>query len=66
MPLGTPLLAGPGAIVATMLFVQRVHGAGDGFALAAAMAAVALVVWLAMRFLKPGLTARACGRKVGT
>ena len=49
-----------------MLFVQRVHGAGDGFALAAAMAAVALVVWLAMRFLKPGLTAQACGRKVGT
>ena len=33
-----------------MLFVQRVHGAGDGFALAAAMAAVALAVWLAMRF----------------
>ncbi len=28
VPLGTPLLAGPGAIVATMLFVQR----ADGFA----------------------------------
>ena len=27
VPLGTPLLAGPGAIVATMLFVQRVHTA---------------------------------------
>ena len=50
VPLGTPLLAGPGAIVATMLYVQRIHGAGDGFALAAAMAAVALAVWLAMRF----------------
>jgi multiple antibiotic resistance protein len=50
VPLGTPLLAGPGAIVATMLFVQRVHGVGDGLALAGAMIAVALAVWLAMRF----------------
>jgi multiple antibiotic resistance protein len=50
VPLGTPLLAGPGAIVATMLFVQRVHSIADGFALAAAMAAVAVIVWLAMRF----------------
>ena len=50
VPLGTPLLAGPGAIVAIMLFVQRVHGAGDGFALAAGMVAVALSVWVALRF----------------
>jgi multiple antibiotic resistance protein len=50
VPLGTPLLAGPGAIVATMLYVQRIHGVGDGFALAGAMAAVAISVWLAMRF----------------
>jgi multiple antibiotic resistance protein len=50
VPLGTPLLAGPGAIVATMLYVQRIHGVGDGFALAGAMVAVALSVWLGMRF----------------
>jgi multiple antibiotic resistance protein len=50
VPLGTPLLAGPGAIVATMLYVQRIHGVGDGLALAGAMAAVAISVWLAMRF----------------
>jgi multiple antibiotic resistance protein len=50
VPLGTPLLAGPGAIVATMLFVQRVHGVGGGFALAAAIGAVAVAVWLPMRF----------------
>jgi multiple antibiotic resistance protein len=50
VPLGTPLLAGPGAIVATMLFVQRVHGVGDGFVLAAAIGAVAVAVWLPMRF----------------
>ena len=30
VPLGTPLLAGPGAIVATMLYVQRVNGALQG------------------------------------
>src|ERR1700683_3877801 len=36
VPLGTPLLAGPGAIVATMLFVQRIHNGAQvaGFALA--------------------------------
>jgi len=50
VPLGTPLLAGPGAIVAVMLFVQRVHGAGNGIALAAAIIAVAVAAWLAMRF----------------
>jgi multiple antibiotic resistance protein len=50
VPLGTPLLAGPGAIVATMLFVQRVHGVGDGFALAGAMIAVGFATWLGMRF----------------
>ena len=33
-----------------MLYVQRIHGAGDGFALAGAMAALALAIWLAMRF----------------
>jgi multiple antibiotic resistance protein len=50
VPLGTPLLAGPGAIVATMLYAQRVHGVGDGLALAGALIAVALAVWLGMRF----------------
>ena len=43
VPLGTPLLAGPGAIVATMLYVQRIHGTGDGFALARPSPAVAIV-----------------------
>ena len=50
VPLGTPLLAGPGAIVATMLYVQRIHGAGNVLALALAIVAVTVVVWLAMRF----------------
>jgi multiple antibiotic resistance protein len=50
VPLGTPLLAGPGAIVATMLFVQRTHDGGQVLALAIAIVAVAVAAWLAMRF----------------
>ena len=50
VPLGTPLLAGPGAIVATMLYVQRVHHFTDVISLGLAIIAVFIVVWLAMRF----------------
>jgi multiple antibiotic resistance protein len=50
VPLGTPLLAGPGAIVATIVYVQRVHSLGNVLALALAIVAVTVVVWLAMRF----------------
>jgi multiple antibiotic resistance protein len=50
VPLGTPLLAGPGAIVATMLFVQRITSFGAGIAFSAAIVAVVIVLWLAMRF----------------
>jgi multiple antibiotic resistance protein len=49
VPLGTPLLAGPGAIVATMLFVQRASGAAQLAAFAAAIAAVTVILWLTMR-----------------
>jgi multiple antibiotic resistance protein len=44
------LLAGPGAIVATIVFVQRVDDAGEAVALAAGIVAVHLVLWLSMRF----------------
>jgi multiple antibiotic resistance protein len=50
VPLGTPLLAGPGAIVATMLFVQRTSSVGDGVAFGVAIVAVVVLLWLAMRF----------------
>jgi multiple antibiotic resistance protein len=50
VPLGTPLLAGPGAIVATMLFVRRADGTADVTAFAVALAAVAVLLWLTMRF----------------
>ena len=50
VPLGTPLLAGPGAIVATIVFVRRGHGVGDGLAIAAGIIAVHAVLYLALRF----------------
>lgn len=53
VPLGTPLLAGPGAIVATMLAVQRADGPGGLLAVAAALTAALLVVYLTFRFAGP-------------
>ena len=53
VPLGTPLLAGPGAIVATMLFSRQVHGWPDFFAVTLAVIGVHLTIWLAMRFSLP-------------
>ncbi|MGO4596623.1 MarC family protein [Terrabacter sp. 2RAF25] len=50
VPLGTPLLAGPGAIVATMLAVQRSDTAGEYVAVGAALVAAMLVVYLVLRF----------------
>ncbi|MDG4791712.1 MarC family protein [Micromonospora sp. WMMD1102] len=50
VPLGTPLLAGPGAIVATMLFVQRAEGTADYLAIAVGIVAVMVAVWLILRF----------------
>jgi MarC family membrane protein len=50
VPLGTPLLAGPGAIVATMLEVRKADSAGDYVAIALAIVAVMVAVWLVLRF----------------
>jgi multiple antibiotic resistance protein len=50
VPIGTPLLAGPGAIVATMLFVRRSSGVADDLAIALAIVAVMVTVWLVLRF----------------
>lgn len=50
VPLGTPLLAGPGAIVATMVFVQQAGEASDWVALALGVVLVHLCLWLSMRF----------------
>jgi multiple antibiotic resistance protein len=46
VPLGTPLLAGPGAIVATMLFVKGATETADYVAIAAGAAVVFFMTWL--------------------
>jgi multiple antibiotic resistance protein len=44
VPLGTPLLAGPGAIVATMIFVQQIQTPAQSLGLIAAVVAVHIVI----------------------
>jgi hypothetical protein len=44
VPLGTPLLAGPGAIVATMIYVQKADTSGHFLGLALAIVAVHLII----------------------
>ncbi|SEP52611.1 MarC family protein [Amycolatopsis saalfeldensis] len=51
VPLGTPLLAGPGAIAATIVFVRQADGhIGAYIALALAIIAVHFVLYTCMRF----------------
>ncbi|OZM75164.1 antibiotic resistance protein MarC [Amycolatopsis antarctica] len=51
VPLGTPLLAGPGAIAATIVFVRGAEGhVGAYVALGASIVTVHLVLWACMRF----------------
>jgi multiple antibiotic resistance protein len=50
VPIGVPLLAGPGAIVATMLFVRRAEHVTEYLSVALGIAAVLVVVWLALWF----------------
>jgi multiple antibiotic resistance protein len=50
VPLGTPLLAGPGAIVATMVFVQRADHASQYVAVGVGVLLVHVCLWLSMRF----------------
>jgi multiple antibiotic resistance protein len=53
VPLGTPLLAGPGAIVAMMLFTQDVDDLASFVAVAAGVVLVHVALWLSMRFSLP-------------
>ena len=50
VPIGTPLLAGPGAIVATMLFVQRAESFDEYLVIGIGILLVMLTVWLVLRF----------------
>jgi multiple antibiotic resistance protein len=48
VPLGTPLLAGPGAIVATMIFVQQVDSPAQGIGLVLAVIGVHIVIAISL------------------
>ena len=50
VPLGTPLLAGPGAIAAVMVFARQVDDVGEAAAVVLALMAVLVVVYLALRY----------------
>ena len=50
VPLGTPLIAGPGAIVATILFIQQAETVGAMASVALGILAVHLTLYLAMRY----------------
>ncbi len=50
VPLGTPLLAGPGAIVATMVFVEQADTVPDYVAIGLGVLLVHVSLWLVMRF----------------
>ena len=53
VPLGTPLLAGPGAIVATMLFTRKVDSSADFLAVGLGVILVHVSLWAAMRYSLP-------------
>ena len=53
VPLGTPLMAGPGAIVATMVFSDQVEGIDTFAAVALGVLLVHVALWLSMRFSIP-------------
>ena len=53
VPLGTPLLAGPGAIVATMLFSREVDDTASFTAVALGVVLTHVCLWLSMRYSLP-------------
>ena len=67
VPLGTPLLAGPGAIAATIVFVRQAESALDYSAIAIAILLVHVVLYAVMRFAVPIMKVlKACGVTVAT
>ena len=50
VPLGTPLLAWPGAIAATIVFVRQGDGSADMLAIGLALVAVHAALFLALRY----------------
>lgn len=49
VPLGTPLLAGPGAIVATIVFFRQTDGAGEWFTVLAGAASALFIAMVVLR-----------------
>jgi multiple antibiotic resistance protein len=50
VPLGMPLLAGPGAIVSVILAVQNADGFGQQISVWSAIVAMHVVLWVTMRY----------------
>jgi multiple antibiotic resistance protein len=50
VPLGMPLLAGPGAIVSVILAVQKAHSVTAQISVWSAILAIHVVLWLVMRY----------------
>ena len=50
VPLGTPLLAGPGAIAATILYMRRAEGLGANISVVLALLGALAVVFVVMRY----------------
>jgi multiple antibiotic resistance protein len=50
VPLGTPLLAGPGAIAATMLYMRRANSFGGALSVVGALLLALVVVGIALRY----------------
>ncbi|MEU6535464.1 MarC family protein [Streptomyces sp. NPDC047000] len=50
VPLGMPILAGPGAIVSVILAVQRAHGVAAQASVWSAILAIHVVLWVVMRY----------------
>ncbi|MEU6891718.1 MarC family protein [Streptomyces sp. NPDC046557] len=50
VPLGMPLLAGPGAIVSVILAVQKADGFGGQVSVWSAIIAMHVVLWITMRY----------------
>ena len=50
VPLGTPLLAGPGTIAATILYMRRAEGLGGNLSVVIALLGALAVVYIVLRF----------------
>lgn len=59
VPLGIPLLAGPGAISTVIIQMDRGSGAAHGAAVLGSIASVAAICWLVLRYAEP------LGRMIG-